>query len=77
MPAFSFARAEWDNGRMPSVLPLPILSPCVNVCEMGDDGLCEGCLRTLDEIAAWGVMSPQGRMHVVDELIPERAKARG
>ena len=77
MPAFSFARVEWDNGPMSSVLPLPILSPCVNVCEMGDDGLCEGCLRTLDEIAAWGVMSPQLRLRVVDELIPARAKARG
>ncbi|MBS0215249.1 MAG: DUF1289 domain-containing protein [Proteobacteria bacterium] len=61
---------------MNAALPLPILSPCVNVCEMGDDGLCEGCLRTLDEIAAWGVMSPQSRLHVIDVLIPARATDR-
>jgi len=30
-------------------------SPCVNVCRMDDaTGWCEGCLRTLDEIAVWG-----------------------
>lgn len=61
---------------MNAASPLPILSPCVNVCEMGDDGLCEGCLRTLDEIAAWGAMPPQMRAHVIDVVIPARAVAR-
>ena len=32
-------------------------SPCASVCRMEmDSGYCEGCLRTLDEIAAWGRM---------------------
>lgn len=32
-------------------------SPCISVCKMNaDSGLCEGCLRTLDEIAAWGTL---------------------
>lgn len=31
-----------------------VASPCVNICRMdAASGLCEGCLRTLDEIAAW------------------------
>lgn len=31
-----------------------IPSPCINVCRMSaDTGLCEGCFRTLDEIARW------------------------
>ena len=30
-------------------------SPCINVCRMDEpSGWCEGCLRTIDEIAAWG-----------------------
>ncbi len=30
-------------------------SPCVSVCRMdAGSGLCEGCLRTIDEIAGWG-----------------------
>ena len=32
-----------------------ILSPCISVCRMHTvTGLCEGCFRTRDEIAAWG-----------------------
>jgi hypothetical protein len=29
-------------------------SPCVNVCRVGDSGVCEGCGRTLAEIAEAG-----------------------
>ena len=32
-----------------------IISPCISVCRMhAITGLCEGCFRTGDEIAAWG-----------------------
>lgn len=35
-----------------SVEPVP--SPCISVCRMNaQSALCEGCFRTLDEIAAW------------------------
>jgi len=27
-------------------------------------GLCEGCLRTLDEIAAWGMLDKAGKRAV-------------
>lgn len=37
-----------------AALPSPVPSPCVSLCKMNrDSGLCEGCLRTLDEIIAW------------------------
>ena len=39
---------------VPAVLASPVPSPCVSLCKMNrDSGLCEGCLRTLDEIIAW------------------------
>jgi len=28
-------------------------TPCIDVCIMGPNGLCRGCLRTLEEIANW------------------------
>ena len=32
-------------------------SPCVSVCRMDvATGFCEGCLRTIDEIAAWSTL---------------------
>lgn len=35
----------------------PVPSPCIDVCRMNPaSGLCEGCLRTIDEIAAWSQM---------------------
>ncbi len=44
-------------------------SPCVNICSIDPgDGYCEGCRRTLDEIARWTVMSPLERARVLGEL---------
>ena len=44
-------------------------SPCVSVCRMdAASELCEGCLRTLDEIAAWGLMDDQGKRAVWIEI---------
>jgi uncharacterized protein len=35
-------------------MPLPAPnSPCINVCNLGPNGCCRGCYRTLEEIAQW------------------------
>lgn len=40
-------------------------SPCVSVCRMdAGSGLCEGCLRTIDEIASWGLLDDAGKRAV-------------
>ncbi|MFP5466217.1 MAG: DUF1289 domain-containing protein [Gammaproteobacteria bacterium] len=37
-------------------------SPCVSICRMNaTSGLCEGCFRTLEEIARWGAMDNGAR----------------
>jgi predicted Fe-S protein YdhL (DUF1289 family) len=42
-----------------------VASPCIGVCRIdAGTGLCEGCLRTLDEIAAWGVLDDDARRDV-------------
>ncbi|MES2753771.1 MAG: DUF1289 domain-containing protein [Pseudomonadota bacterium] len=45
----------------------PIASPCVNICSIDGD-YCEGCRRTLDEIARWTTMTPAERERVMAEL---------
>lgn len=36
-------------------IPAPVPSPCVSLCKYDrDTRVCEGCLRTIDEIIAWG-----------------------
>ena len=43
----------------------PVPSPCVSVCRVeAATGLCEGCLRTLDEIAAWSTLADPARRQV-------------
>lgn len=48
-------------------------SPCVSVCRMDASGLCEGCLRTLPEIAGWSGMDDAAR-RVVWGLVWQRAR---
>jgi predicted Fe-S protein YdhL (DUF1289 family) len=50
-----------------------IETPCVKVCVIEpESGLCIGCLRRRDEIAAWSGLSPEARRAIVAEL-PARA----
>jgi uncharacterized protein len=44
-------------------------SPCINVCRMHEaSGLCEGCLRTIDEIASWSVFDDEEKRAVWDAI---------
>lgn len=52
-------------------------SPCISVCEIvPGTGLCAGCFRTLDEIAAWSVLDAAGRRAVLAALPARRAAHR-
>ena len=47
-------------------------SPCISVCVMdAASGVCIGCLRTLDEIAAWSVLDAGAKRAVLADL-PQR-----
>jgi hypothetical protein len=61
----------------PPPKPRPIVTPCIGVCTMAADGLCEGCARTLDEIAHWGGMGDEQRRVLMDDVLPAREAARG
>jgi predicted Fe-S protein YdhL (DUF1289 family) len=50
-----------------------VASPCTSVCRMSPDtGLCEGCLRTLDEIATWSRMENHEKRAVWLQLAQRR-----
>jgi len=50
-------------------LQTPVPSPCINVCEMDKaSGLCRGCMRTIDEIVAWGSASDDYKRAVWKEI---------
>ena len=54
----------------------PVPSPCISVCRMdAATGLCEGCLRTLDEIAAWGSASDADKRGMWQQLVKRAGQA--
>jgi uncharacterized protein len=57
-----------SGGPQPSVP-----SPCISVCTMNaQTGLCEGCQRTLEEIAEWSTASEEWKRAVWEEILRRR-----
>ncbi len=69
---FGAKSSHWGHSTTPAEMPMlpadSVASPCINLCRLdAHTGLCEGCLRTLDEIAVWGSASDtQRRMILMD-----------
>ncbi len=56
---------------------VPVPSPCRNVCRMdAASGYCEGCLRTIEEIAGWSGADEVEKRRVW-LLLPARAARLG
>ena len=54
-----------------------VASPCINVCQMdAASGLCRGCFRTLDEIAAWAGASDSAKTRILAAVDKRRAELR-
>jgi hypothetical protein len=52
-----------------------IPSPCTSVCTIDPaTGWCAGCLRTIDEIAAWGSLDGAAKRAVWKRLPARRAE---
>ena len=50
-------------------------SPCINVCKMDSQtGWCEGCFRTIDEIACWSGATREDKLAVLPHSSAPRAK---
>lgn len=54
-----------------------VLSPCIGICALGDDGYCLGCHRTGTEIAGWLQMGDDERLRLMETVLPQREAARG
>lgn len=50
-----------------------VQSPCVKLCTIHPtERICIGCMRTIEEIAAWSRLTPENRTAIMAEL-PTRA----
>jgi uncharacterized protein len=53
-----------------------VASPCVNICRIDEaSGWCEGCLRTIDEIASWSALDDAAK-RAVNSQLPHRQQQR-
>lgn len=53
-----------------------VASPCIDVCRMdAKSGYCEGCRRTLDEIAGWSAYSAAQKRAVLARLPARKPQA--
>ncbi len=51
-----------------------VTSPCINICRMhAATGWCEGCARSIVEIAAWSTLDDADKRSVLDLLPARRA----
>ena len=58
----------------PAAATHDVPSPCINVCRMDPrTGLCEGCARTIEEIAQWSTASDATKRAVWIEIRRRRA----
>ena len=51
-------------------------SPCISHCIIdADNGFCEGCWRTLDEVSAWRTMQDTSKLEILELLKVRRLAA--
>ena len=53
---------------------MSVPSPCIDLCRMdAASGLCEGCLRTLDEVAGWAAATDEAKRLILAAIVQRRA----
>ena len=71
-------RTDTPSGLDPDPLPeegTPVPSPCIGICRMVPaTGLCEGCTRTIDEIAGWRAADDPARRAIWREIRRRRGE---
>jgi predicted Fe-S protein YdhL (DUF1289 family) len=40
-------------------------SPCVSICHLDEQGICQGCFRTADEVTDWLMASAEEKREIL------------
>jgi hypothetical protein len=46
----------------------------MSICTLDEDNVCMGCLRTLDEIRSWAMLTPEAQWTLLDTLAQRRVE---
>jgi predicted Fe-S protein YdhL (DUF1289 family) len=55
---------------------LQVKSPCVSICFLDDDDICQGCYRSAIEITDWSILNNDARREVLARCA-QRARDAG
>ncbi|MFK7734299.1 MAG: DUF1289 domain-containing protein [Pseudomonadales bacterium] len=47
-------------------------SPCISICVLDDDDVCQGCFRTAAEITDWFMLSADEKRSIIARSIERR-----
>lgn len=50
-------------------------SPCISICVLDEQDICQGCFRSASEITDWFMESPDGKQAIVDRAIARRKES--
>ncbi|MEP4148546.1 MAG: DUF1289 domain-containing protein [Halioglobus sp.] len=50
-------------------------SPCISICVLDEQDICQGCFRSAREITDWFMESPEGKQDILDRAIARRKES--
>ncbi len=77
--ASAMTESDWSRVKYQEPDPafeFPVKSPCVSVCALNREDICEGCFRTGTEISQWGRMSNAEKKQVLQNCQDRAVKLR-
>lgn len=55
--------------------PDSIPSPCIGVCHLDEEDVCQGCFRTAHEITEWTVFTEEEKLKVIKQSSKRRSES--
>jgi predicted Fe-S protein YdhL (DUF1289 family) len=48
------------------------ISPCIDICKLNENNICEGCFRSIEEIKNWGSYSLTKKLDILEYVKRKR-----
>jgi predicted Fe-S protein YdhL (DUF1289 family) len=66
-----------DKSAMAADKSQPVASPCIDICVLDENDICQGCYRSAREIGEWSSLDNPGRKAVVEQARRRRTESGG
>lgn len=55
----------------------PVASPCINICVLDENDICQGCYRSAQEIGDWSCLDNAAKKQVIQHAQRRRSEGGG